>query len=224
MIRTLLTLLVTILPKRVITRDDGDPYLERYYLCGDPGGLKYFPGETIRWWQRALTWLPCIYVHRFRRDDADQELHNHPWTAVSLIVAGGYVEERRVVDPGNPYRFRTVRKFVKPWRLNRLEADTFHRVELAESDCWSIIKLGPKVQTWGFWNPATGEFLHWKDHLKRREKRVNGARFFLDTASGEELDRYMSGQHKRGYVTENGVLRSETDAEFRDRLKRIGQG
>src|SRR3954465_13658675 len=33
----------------------------------------------------------AVYLHRFHRSDAD-ELHNHPWPFISIILAGGYWE------------------------------------------------------------------------------------------------------------------------------------
>jgi hypothetical protein len=165
------------LPKRTITRDDGKPYLERWYLCGEAGGLKYFPeGQTtMRWWQKALTRLPCVYLHRFVASDDDEELHNHPWEATSLILAGGYLEERRVdilpekvVYLKHP-RGRTIMQDFTPGMLNYIFADTFHKVTLIEADAWTLIVCGKKVGTWGFWSPVTGTFLHWKEHMRRRE-------------------------------------------------------
>lgn len=182
MIRKLLTAIARLLPKRTIYRDkDGGVYLERYYLFGDASGLKYFPSfrsdepgaesNEIRWWQRLLTWLPCVYLHRFAASDSDlDDLHNHPWCATSLILAGGYSEERRIATFDG---FEVVRREYGPWSINRLEADTFHRVDLIEDDCWSAIAIGEKTQSWGFWNRYSGEFLHWKEHLRRRDMRVN---------------------------------------------------
>ena len=180
-VRSILTWFVRFarLPKRTITRDDGKPYLERWYLCGEPGGLKYFgEGQTeMRWWQRAFTWLPCTYVHRFLSDDTDEELHNHPWEATSLILAGGYVEERRLhVEPYDakgaiPFdrnRKRTTMQKFTPGMRNFIFADTFHKVTLIDHDCWTIIVCGKKVSSWGFWSPKTGVFLHWKEHVARR--------------------------------------------------------
>lgn len=161
------------LPQRIISRDDGAPYLERYYLCGEAGGLKYFPEgqRSMRWWQKALTWLPCVYLHRFVASDSDVELHNHPWTATALILSGGYIEERRGVrfdECGNEH-YRIDTKTCLPWSFNRLGADTYHRVLLIGGDCWTVIKIGEKVQTWGFWHPETHEFVHWKEHWARKQ-------------------------------------------------------
>jgi hypothetical protein len=155
------------LPKRVISREDGKPYLVRWYLCGEDGGLKYFgEGQTTpRWWQKALTWLPCVYIHCFKSSDTDPEFHNHPWCATSLILAGGYDEERRVDSISARGGYKIVLQRFKPGMTNHLFADTFHRVHLiGDDECWTAIALGEKVQSWGFYSFETGKFLHWRDH------------------------------------------------------------
>jgi hypothetical protein len=103
------------LPVRHITREDAVPYLDRYYLLGDMGGLKYFGTCKPRWWQHLTTWMPCVYVHRFLADDQDDELHNHPWEATSLILAGGYREERRA-DSSSGYRI-VEQSFTPGWSI-----------------------------------------------------------------------------------------------------------
>lgn len=63
------------LPCRIIS-DDGQPYLERYYL--------------------ATLFGVRFYLHRFVGDDPARGLHDHPWPwAFSLILFGRYLEETR---------------------------------------------------------------------------------------------------------------------------------
>lgn len=194
--RWLLPRLVTFLklPKRTIMRGDDQVYLERYYLFGEPGGLKYFPeaSRSMRWWQKALTRLPLVYLHRFLASDEDFDLHNHPWEATSIILAGGYVEERRVEDSvafwltfggvtGKVKEpcFRVLTVEYDPGDINPLRAGTFHRVTLKEHDCWTVIRVGKRVQSWGFWNRDTGDFLQWREHAKKREEeRMRTSGFF----------------------------------------------
>jgi hypothetical protein len=162
---------------RVITRGDGEVYLRRWFVCKDTGILKkLWPAEDQepRWWQRLLTWLPHVYLHKFEASDGDEEVHNHPWSGKSLILAGGYVEFRAykhaaVVGDGDAWGLRA--RFVGPWEVNDIREDTFHRVTLAGKDCWSIIVVGARTQSWGFLNPKTGEFLPWREHAARRAKR-----------------------------------------------------
>ena len=107
MIQRLLEALTDRLPCRFIEGEGGEPYLERYYLLG------------------VLGWH--VYLHRFVDSDPDRGLHDHPWgRALSLVLVAGYDEIRS--EPGA--EGRTIRRFVRPWRVNWLRGDTFHRVVL----------------------------------------------------------------------------------------------
>jgi hypothetical protein len=167
MIRELLRRITRHMQSRVIyDRAGGSPYLSRFYILGCPymtdgsepinrtGNPK---SEAI--FPRGLG----IYLHRFHRSDDDSALHNHPWKwSRSLILAGGYVEERRMGVMG------PVKKFVRrPGSWVRINKDDFHRVDLIEDDCWSLFIAGPKVDTWGFWDRKTAEFLPWRDFITK---------------------------------------------------------
>lgn len=137
MIRFFLHQLSKHLPCREITGRDESPYLLKFLLWGRSNGTR-------------------VHLHQFLRGDADPELHNHPWElAVSLVLAGGYFEERRAGDD-------VVTHEVRPGHLNIIRSSTFHRVELREVDCWTLFVSGPAVQTWGFWNRESGVFTGWK--------------------------------------------------------------
>lgn len=156
MIRSLLTRISRHLPLRVIAAEEGD-YLHRFYVCG-PAPHNFPPGVRV-----VLGRLPVtVFLHRFVRSDRDRELHNHPWDrAWSLVLAGGYVEERR---HGDEVRTHVVR----PWSWNKLLANTFHRVDLIENDCWTIFVTGDRVQDWGFWDRDTGGYTPWREYLRQR--------------------------------------------------------
>jgi hypothetical protein len=97
----------------------------------------------------------------------DGELHSHPFEwSVALILAGGYREERRDDALSSP-SVRT--KNVKPWTLNFIRHDTFHRVDLLEDDAWSLFLVGPKTKSWGFWDRVTGQYTEWREFLRRRQ-------------------------------------------------------
>lgn len=132
-------------PWRVIARA-GVPYLTRFHLADVPQPW----GFPFR-----------LYLHKFHRSDDDVELHNHPWKwAVSLVLAGGYREERREVDVDGSYH--VVERDVMPGNLNWIFHDTFHRVDLYERDAWTLFLVGPRIQDWGFWDRVTEEFTPWQ--------------------------------------------------------------
>lgn len=156
------------LPKRIIPRGDNSPYLARYYIF------------RKRWLQKTrlpswVSYAPSIYLHHFLRGDDDKELHNHPYgTSLAFVLFGGYMEQRRERGTDSVgLRVVTAGKF------NYLRGDDFHKITLldARRGAWTIFLagLGTKSedkQEWGFWDPATTEFVHHDEHLRRREEQL----------------------------------------------------
>jgi hypothetical protein len=165
--RAICSRVAPLFPARVIERDNGDPYLERYYVCGRAPA--YFPVPV----KERLAFLPTVFLHRFVRSDQDRELHNHPWDhSTSFILAGGYREERRwaIFENDEDFDcFEVHEHTFRPGDLNRISCDDFHRVDLLEHDAWTIFITGTKKQSWGFWDRDTGEFIPWREHLARRQ-------------------------------------------------------
>lgn len=159
-------------PPRVITgvgEDKDTPYLTRYFLFRRRGptteGMEH-DGPPPKW---------GLYLHHFHRGDLDRELHNHPWAwAYSLVLKNGYSEERRGAAHGNRFYPRcafpgccdkVTRRIVRPWTLNRISANDFHRVDLPFGEAWTLFLVGPVVQSWGFWDRNTRVFTPWKKFL-----------------------------------------------------------
>lgn len=83
--------------------DGTDTYMRRWWLFNpyhDTPGLRRFG------------WCPIsIRVHQILRADQDRHLHDHPWNARSVILAGGYREIRadgRILcrEPGDTLSLR----------------------------------------------------------------------------------------------------------------------
>lgn len=136
-------------PPLVIPSRAGDAdYLARYYLLGGP---RSGPRRS-----RLFDWLPRstpnIFLHRIRRSDDGPHLHSHPWkTAISVILAGGYSEERRA---GNSV-YRIARR---PGDVVTIDAGDYHRVDLIGAESWSLFIAGPATpdHIWNFWDRHTG--------------------------------------------------------------------
>jgi hypothetical protein len=139
--------------KRVIWSRDGEsPYLLRVNI-------------VPRVWR-----LPAVFLHMFFRGDDDDEHHNHPWHwSCSLVLAGGYKEER--IGPGEwPWNVRTT--LLSPGRVNVIRRNDFHRVvvERAQRRPWTLFVAGRRVdavdeEAWGFKHPVTGNYQHWRAHV-----------------------------------------------------------
>jgi len=175
--RRFLEWLCTHLPRpRVIYDRAGErPYLSRYYLVGAPhmpDGSE--PIDRFGNPKPEAIFPPGwgLYLHHFHRSDDDVALHNHPWTwARALILAGGYLEERRMRHPSATCDM--VMPFLRrPGSWVRVDADDFHRVDLLERDSWSLFLAGPKVSEWFFWDRETGETVHWREFIDRLRGKV----------------------------------------------------
>lgn len=136
MIRRLLFALSSVLPLRIISEGD-KPYLERYYVCTIP----------------VVAWR--IYLHRFVGPDPDRGTHDHPWKwALSLILAGSYVEERQdIVMNGIDVLYAGPIWYERVRRFNFLLGTDFHRVATLDDnrDVWTLFIHHPtNEKQWGF--------------------------------------------------------------------------
>jgi hypothetical protein len=145
-------------PKRVITGGDATPYLSRYTIGS-------FFGRDL-------------YLHCFHRGDADRDLHNHPWSkSFSIILSGGYIEHRRELithydemDSGvlDAKFFHVVKtREVRPWNVNVIDHDTFHRIDLLDGECWSLFLTGERVSSWGFLKDGT-KYVNHRNYLVQK--------------------------------------------------------
>jgi hypothetical protein len=110
----------------------------------------------IRWWVIPRNRFFNVYLHRFMRSDDDRALHDHPWSNLSILLRGMYVEH--TIDAGG-VNVRTERR-AGDWKL-RLFGSAAHRLELVDGECWTIFVTGPRYREWGFHCPLTG-WVHWK--------------------------------------------------------------
>lgn len=152
-------------PRIIADREGKSVYLARFYLFGKPKTVFDSDGEPKEG-DTEYSLPISLMLHKFHRGDNDLALHNHPWLwSYSLILAGGYREERRVLAGG---REVVATCTFLPFTGNRILANDFHRVDLLEKDCWSLFLAGPKTQSWGFWDRDTGEYTPWRQFISRR--------------------------------------------------------
>ena len=111
--------------RRIIKdRESNEDYLERYYLF--LRDRKDFPFN--------------IFLHKFLKSDPD-ELHDHPWDFITIILRGGYWEHT------------TKGKFwKKPFSIHYRKATDLHRIELDKkvNDVWTLFIPLRRKREWGF--------------------------------------------------------------------------
>lgn len=115
---------------RIISGNDGQPYLERYHLFSLPFGIQ-------------------CYLHRFIAGDPGKALHNHPWkAAASFILSGQYIETRLTKkQPDLSFKKRQI----KAGSINWINGDVYHRIDLEpKQQVWSLFMHSKKQEQWGF--------------------------------------------------------------------------
>ena len=131
-----------------LRRGDGEVYLDRW-------------GWRTRWFG--------IYLHRMTAPDPGVDLHDHPWPFVSLILRGGYIEERADVRTAH-----TAASFAESWpdhcerghkitwmpgTIHRVRVDECHRIiGLRRVPTWTLVFTGRRYRNWGFYEPGAGGF------------------------------------------------------------------
>lgn len=130
------------LPRQVIQGCTNTPLLYRWKLLVDSG--------------------LSIYMHCFTRSDEDRELHDHPFSFVSLILKNGYTEVRPIeavreqlgkgdkrVNLDDPAMQERV--FYEAGSLIWRPSWWAHRVEIQDAaPSWSLVIRTPKTDDWGF--------------------------------------------------------------------------
>lgn len=183
--------------RRFICGPDGTTYMTRFYLTKGPymlDGTYPFdeqgePRDGVIWPRFPLG----VYMHCIHTSDPDGELHSHPWRwALSLVLSGSYREEVLGSDGKVFVRERS------PGSLALLKDSTFHRVALPEGrrlHVWTLFVVGPRSKSWGFLDPTTGAFTHWKDRLRPAEA---AARPYGVTARRPKMATNGGDDYRRG--------------------------
>lgn len=140
--------------RRIIhDRVNHEPYLERYYL-----------------FLKERTWFPFnIFLHKFLKGDPD-DVHDHPWSYCSIILAGGYYEWIPQFD-ADGCKINEIRHWRQPGHMRFGRPESFHRIELKSGvTAWTLFMPGPHCRDWGFLvgkNPNT-DWEHHESYLARR--------------------------------------------------------
>ena len=131
----------------IFDRDDNEPYLERYYLF-----LKDRKSFAFN-----------VVLHRILKSDLD-DLHDHPWPWVTIILQGGYWEYTRLGKP----------KWKGAGSVIIRSSRSLHRLELrkdqfgGEIPCWTLFCMGPKQKDWGFLK--NGKWVENTTYLQERKR------------------------------------------------------
>lgn len=125
MIAKLLHRLTANRPMRLI-EIQGEPYLERYHI--------------------ASLFGRSIWLHHFVRNDEERHVHDHPWSALSIVLTGAYLEEIQhysTTKLGQGYSLFTF-KNRKALGFNWIPATKRHRIASVIPGTWSLMLVGKR--------------------------------------------------------------------------------
>jgi hypothetical protein len=129
------------------------PYMRRYDLGDDPSGAH-------------------CYVHEILRADEDSDLHSHPWDFVTMVLVGGYEEERVAKGYADKARLFFPRRLIvrKPGSVYAMRAEhEYHRIsQVFGGTSWSLVFTSPKRSSWDFWDLQRNEKTPWRDRLQAK--------------------------------------------------------
>ncbi len=102
-------------------------------------------------------------VHHILRSDNDRHFHDHPWPFVTIILRGGYFEQRPTLNARGQ-----VIGITETWHgpgsvLFRRARDLHKLVLPAGRTAWTLFCTGPKSQTWGFL--VDGRKVPWREYV-----------------------------------------------------------
>ena len=128
--------------------------------------LRRFDGQVhMDRWGFELERVGGVFVHRLTAPDPSLDLHDHPWWFASLVLVGGYREQRALCrdapllaeladSPGGGGE-RGVAGHRACGSLKVMRLDECHRiVRLDGRACWTLVVHGPHRRRWGFYLPA----------------------------------------------------------------------
>lgn len=114
-----------------------------------------------RWFMIPKNRFLNIYYHKFTGSD-EKILHDHPWSSVSIILKGEYLE--------HTWRWLA---YKKTGNITIRSGSAAHRVEiLGNREVHTIFITGPKYKEWGFFQ--TSGWVHHLTHFLAEEKKKKG--------------------------------------------------
>jgi len=137
-------------------------YMNRFWLA--PYRTRIGDGTGPVSWKRPIAKLLqlcglAVRVHQILRSDRGRDPHDHPWPYLTVVLFGGYWEER-YDDEG----MCISQRWHGPGSILYRPAGSWHRLDLPPGkDCWTLFITGPYRQRWGF--NVRGKKIPHKDYL-----------------------------------------------------------
>lgn len=169
-------------------------------------------GYMDRWFFAERGQKCNIYLHRFRGNDSDRALHDHPFDSVSTILKGSYIEffhwEPLEIMPDGKYLTLPFVRF--QGEVIERPAATMHRVGGIKpgQEVISLFAVGERIRDWGFLDPIRG-WVQWQEYERAYAIAPSKPGLIGKTASQVIVDEPTITQEKR-CIVDGGVLCKNT--------------
>lgn len=123
----------------------------------------------VPFWSRPIAKLLQAFdiaarIHELLRSDRDPAPHSHPWSYLTIILFGGYWEER-YDDDG----LCISRRWHGPGSILWRPAGSWHRLDLPPgTTTWTLFITFKKQGSWGF--NVGGKTVPWREYLKEHKQ------------------------------------------------------
>lgn len=142
-------------------------YMDRWWLFNPYSKDAEGRAGPARW-----SWLPSIRVHHIMEPDDDGHMHDHPWNARTIVMRGGYEEERPRVwqsvlwsKPPDTARERFIRT---AGYTGRVLFGEYHRISaVSHGGVYTLWFTWRYRGTWGFL--VNGKKVPYRTYLAERE-------------------------------------------------------
>lgn len=129
--------------------------------------LRTSEGVYLDRWGIRIPGLGAVLLHRMAAPDPGNELHDHPWEFLTIVLWGGYTEVRADAQHAREDHCYIIfnrslhAEHRKPFRPRRMRLSEAHRVtDIVRKTSWSLVLTGPLRRDWGFYTRSRG----WVDH------------------------------------------------------------
>jgi hypothetical protein len=119
-------------------------------------------GSYMRRWIFKTPW-GTLRIHNILKSDEGRDFHDHPFSFLSFIFRGGYIEHRPgcTCDNGVDYPVTPCRRYSAPAVVHR-RAEDMHRLELA-APAWTFVISSRYFRQWGFLL-SDGRWVNYKEY------------------------------------------------------------
>lgn len=128
---------------------------ERFDINDEKTGALY-----LRRWRIVQTPWFGIYLHKITMPDKDRDLHDHPWSFLSVVLRGGY-DEQLGADPVIGYTLVRTRSWLSV--AFRRATDAHRIMRLHRTPTWTFVLVGRRRRSWGFYTPQG--YVGWREYL-----------------------------------------------------------